>query len=165
MENLSGKRFGKLVVSNFVERRNDNYYWRCVCDCGSETIMLAGNIKRGTQQCKRCARPIKHGHSSGHQSKTGRSPTYISWLAMFTRVKGKSEKLLYSYKHVSICERWKSFENFLSDMGERPSSSHTLDRINNCGNYEPDNCRWADWSTQMGNRRQRRDQVPKQGNS
>jgi len=54
---------------------------------------------------------------------------------------------------ISVCDRWQIFENFLADMGFRPSSEHSLDRIDNAGNYEPSNCRWATWKVQAANRR------------
>ena len=159
MENLIGKRFGSLVVKSFHERKNWNYYWLCKCDCGNQHIALSGNLKRITKCCHACAvkARTKHGHSSGHNdTKSGRSHTYSSWLAMFGRVNGTTEKLLYSYNHISICDRWKDFNHFLSDMGERPSKRHTLDRIDNNGNYEPSNCRWTTWKQQLANRRKYR---------
>ncbi len=160
MENLIGQRFGSLVVEAFHERRNWNYYWHCKCDCGNKYIAFSGNLKRGTHRCHTCTvkARVKHGHSSGHNhgTKAGRSLTYSSWLSMFCRVSGKTEKLKYSYGHVSICKRWYDFVNFLDDMGKRPSKRHTLDRINNDGNYEPSNCRWATWKQQLANRRKRR---------
>ena len=157
MENLADKKFGKLRVLSFVERKNYNYSWLCQCDCGNQHICLASNLKAGrTTQCKQCANEQrkKHGHSSGNaKNKSGRSPTYNSWLGIFTRVRGKSEKLKYSYDHVRVCERWHDFKNFLADMGERPPG-RTLDRIDLMGDYEPSNCRWATWKQQLANRRE-----------
>lgn len=165
MENLVGQRFGLLTVTKFGERRKYNYYWICRCDCGAEALRLSSNLKRSKRpSCNRCREPAKqHGHSCGHKgSRSGRSPTYTSWLAMFGRVKGKSEKLRYGYSHVAICERWHKFENFLADMGVRPKN-RTLDRVDVMGNYEPSNCRWATWKEQIANRRQRRDHAQKPG--
>lgn len=83
-----------------------------------------------------------------------RSPTRSSWDAMRQRCYQKSARSYKSYggKGVIVCERWHKYENFVFDMGERPEG-RTLDRINPCGNYEPENCRWATDSEQRANKR------------
>jgi hypothetical protein len=97
-------------------------------------------------------RKVIHGHTI---SKNGRSKTYISWAGMFRRCYDeKTKKFLRSYrdKGIIVCERWFKFSNFLSDMGERPQGM-TLDRINNSGHYEKNNCRWATPRQQTANSR------------
>lgn len=89
----------------------------------------------------------------GHNPRGKRSPTYECWCSMWHRVRSKREHERKYYAGITVCERWKVFENFLSDMGIRPSLKHSLDRINNGGNYEPGNCRWATDSMQMDNTR------------
>ncbi len=95
---------------------------------------------------------FKHGHTS----RTSRTPTYFSWQAMKMRCLNPRHKKFYLYggRGISVCERWlESFDNFLSDMGERPDGK-TLDRYpNKDGNYEPGNCRWATQTEQLSNRR------------
>lgn len=86
----------------------------------------------------------KHGHQSGGK----KSPTYRAWDNMLQRVKLPA----YADRSITVCDRWRKFENFLADMGERPDGL-SLDRIDNGGNYEPGNCRWTTWSVQMKNRR------------
>jgi hypothetical protein len=87
-----------------------------------------------------------------------RSPTYSTWTAMKKRCSypKTNDYERYGGRGITVCERWqKSFVDFLSDMGERPSTAHSLDRINSDGNYEPGNCRWATWPEQKANQKQK----------
>ena len=96
-----------------------------------------------------------YGVRHGHNRKVGRkTPTYLSWDNMIQRCTNpnRPEYPYYGGRGITVCDRWRSYENFLADMGERPDGL-TLDRINNDGNYEPGNCRWADRETQVRNRR------------
>ena len=88
--------------------------------------------------------PLKHGHTG--------TPTYSSWQAMWKRCRSRRYKN-HNGRGIQVCERWKSFANFLADMGPR-SYGTTLDRFpNKNGNYEPTNCRWASWKQQQRNKR------------
>lgn len=95
---------------------------------------------------------ITHGHTSG-----GRSPTYRTWHSMKERCSKADPHIRYKYygvKGIAVCERWRTFANFLADMGARPEGK-TLDRIDSAKGYEPDNCRWATPVEQKSNQRQR----------
>jgi len=91
--------------------------------------------------------------SHGHTKNRSPSPTYRTWVNMLTRCENPKASQYSSYggRGISICDRWHSFESFIGDMGERPPDC-TLDRINNDGNYEPSNCRWASKVEQCRNR-------------
>jgi hypothetical protein len=90
----------------------------------------------------------------GHCSRNYRSPEWISWHSMKDRCLQKSHPNYFRYggSGIKICDRWlNSFSNFLSDMGRKPTPKHSIDRIDNSGDYCPDNCRWATASEQQRN--------------
>ena len=84
-----------------------------------------------------------------------KSPEHRAWTAMLGRCQNTLDQRYKNYggRGITVCERWESFRNFLMDMGLRPDPTHSLDRINNDGNYEPGNCRWTDQKTQCRNMR------------
>ena len=151
---LTGRRFGKLVAVEFVgfkqfatERKR---MWRCQCDCGKEITTAAMYLNGGSTNSCGC---IVGKHKRTHGA-TG-TPEFMAWTAMKQRCENPKLKGFKDYggRGIKVCERWQTFENFLADMGERPSPGHSVDRINNDGNYEPGNCRWATRVTQSNNRR------------
>lgn len=150
---LSGQRFGRLLV---VSRSpsDGKPRWLCRCDCGQDTIVKARHLRGGeTTSCGCFRREVIGDRQRTHGMRN--SPEYLTWQAMKRRCYTPTHKDYANYggRGISICDRWlNSFEAFLGDMGPRPEA-RSIDRINNDGNYEPGNCRWATASEQSRNTR------------
>lgn len=151
---LTGRRFGRLVAVHFAgfkqyatERKR---MWYCRCDCGAEFTTAGMYLMGGSTNSCGC---IVGKHKRTHGATD--TPEYAAWAAMKQRCENPRVKAFKDYgaRGIGVCARWQAFENFLADMGTRPSPAHSIDRERNDGNYEPGNCRWATKVVQSNNRR------------
>jgi len=154
-KDLTDKVFGRLTVLGYSKTIEKRAYWNCLCSCGNTTEVQAQQLTCDkTKSCgclnveKIVSRSTKHGQSV--------TPEYKAYFAMKNRCYNeKSEQYKdWGGRGIKVCDRWlESFENFLADMGARPSKNHSIDRKDVNGNYEPSNCRWATKLEQGENRR------------
>lgn len=158
---LRGKRFGRLVVEgrSSTNTKMGKPRWDCLCDCGGKATSPGNSLrslKTASCGCLQRERTSAAARISSRKHGLTGSPEYRSWGAMLTRCNNPNATGYNRYggAGVRVCERWLKFENFLADMGERPSLDYSLDRYpDKFGDYEPSNCRWATAKEQQANRR------------
>ncbi len=155
---LVGQKFGRLtVVKRAGSTAAKKKLWLCICDCGNERRIPAGDLRGGKSvSCgcfkKEMAASIKFRHG---QAKAGNETReYQSWKHMIGRCFNKNEKAFKHYggRGITVCDRWLAFENFYADMGN-VTDGFSIERVDVNGNYEPSNCKWIPKNRQATNRR------------
>lgn len=159
---ITGQKFGRLTVLKHTHSNSDKKCcWDCVCECGNMTNVSGKSLRNGnTKSCGCLGREIRiksnttHGYCTG-----GKTSEYQIWRSIKERCLNSKNKKYSDYggRGIIICDRWKdSFQNFIDDMGVRHNKNLSIDRINNNGNYDPTNCKWATWIEQQNNKNNNR---------
>jgi hypothetical protein len=167
---LAGQRFGRLVALSPAGARFRKRLWLCKCDCGAEKPVVGSQLTSGKSQSCGCLqrelisrRKTTHGAT---RKLVPRWPEYALWRAMINRCYRPQMQSYerYGARGITVCDRWRfgedgknGFECFIADAGRRPSPELQIDRVDNDGNYEPGNIRWATATEQANNRRPRKD--------
>lgn len=143
----TNKSFGKWTVLSRASPKNRNDRWNVKCKCGTLSIVLGTELRKGTSKgCKKCHK-LTHGMS--------KTRTYNIWCGMKDRCNNPNNSHYHSYgaRGINVCDRWlNSFINFFEDMGESPTNL-SLDRIDNDKGYFKENCKWSDNFIQQRNTR------------
>lgn len=162
VKDITGTVFGRLEVVGYGGRKGKAILWLCKCECGNMVKCRLDHMKTGRTKSCGCLnielqRKSFQTHGLAPADKRKRHPLYSVWCGMKKRCYTKSAHNYeyYGGRGIKVCDRWRDdFLAFVVDMGEKPDG-YTIERKDNDGDYCPDNCIWADKSTQMRNRRPR----------
>lgn len=163
--NITGQRFGRLIVLEPESKSPNGIVWKCRCDCGGTVSVVSTALRNKDHGTKSCGciwkeKMTKHGHTRNGSSSRNMSPEYSVWLGMKKRCLNKNDVAYPNYggRGISICPEWvEDFAAFLNHIGPRPSRRYSIDRYPDTnGNYEPGNVRWATVLQQARNKNNNR---------